>query len=566
MNEENTVNPIRHAALRCLPVAIVFAACTVDPRAPAFESLTSERLSGIIETLASDEFEGRGPSSAVGEERTVSFLETEFRDIGIEPGNGSSYIQDVPLVALRVNGDPTMAIRGNDTTTRLAYGEDMVVWTKRIVEATALRASELVFVGYGIVAPEYDWNDYEDLNVRGKTVVILVNDPGFVTQDEALFNGNTMTYYGRWTYKYEEAARQGASGALIVHETAPAGYGWNTVRNSWTGPQFDLVADDNNMSRVAVEGWVARDKMREIFAQAGQDYDRLEDQAQTRGFQAVPLGVRASVLFQNDIDRSGSKNVVGVLPGTDRADEYVIYMAHWDHFGIDTSLEGDQIYNGAFDNASGTAGLMTLARAFANLPERPSRSIMFLAVTAEEFGLLGSAYYAANPVVPTNKTVTAINIDGLNVLGPMNDVTVVGYGNSELDDYLEEAATEAGRVVRSDPEPEKGFYYRSDHFSLAKVGIPALYADAGIDHVEHGEQWTMDQRDEYNRIRYHQPGDEFDPNWDLRGAIDDLKLLFTVGYRIAASSDYPNWRDGTEFKALRDADMMETSGVPIGMN
>ncbi len=522
--------------------------------APALETITSDELAANIETLASDEFGGRGPSSP-GEERTIEFLQREFERIGLAPGNGDSYLQPVPLVEITVRNQPRLAIRGNGTTNRFSAGSEFIVWTKRVVERAQLSNSELVFVGYGVVAPEYDWNDYEGVDVTGKTVVILVNDPGFATQDAALFNGNTMTYYGRWTYKYEEATRQGAAAALVVHETEPAGYPWAVVENSWTGPQFDLESEDANMSRVALEGWVTLDVARTIFSQAGEDYDVLKEQAASREFQATSLGVTASVSITNNLEQSRSNNVVGVWQGSDRADEYVVYMAHWDHFGRDESLEGDQIYNGAFDNATGMAGLLELAESYTRLEERPSRSVLFLAVTAEEFGLLGSAYYATHPVYPRNKTVAAINMDGLNIYGPMNDITVIGHGNSELDEYLEAAARDENRVVRGDPEPEKGFYYRSDHFSFAKEGIPALYTDNGIDHVEHGEEWTMARRDEYTAQRYHKPSDEFDPNWDLSGAVDDLRILFVVGYRIAASDDFPNWREGTEFKAKRDADM-----------
>jgi Zn-dependent M28 family amino/carboxypeptidase len=538
---------------------LIGSACASDPEQVGQAAITAEYLHPVMERLSSDEFEGRAPSST-GEQTTIAYLRNEFRMLGIQPGNGSEFFQEVPLVTMTVNGSPTLRISGRGQTNELAYREDHVVWTKRVAQQASLENSEMVFVGYGIVAPEYDWDDYEGLDVAGKTVVVLVNDPGFATQDSALFNGNTMTYYGRWTYKYEEAARQGAAGAIVVHETEPAGYGWGTVASSWTGPQFDLVRADSNMSRVAVEGWVTVAAARDIFTRADQDYDALKSRAQTRDFAAVPLGVNATVSFENTVRRSISNNVLGVLPGSDRADEYVVYMAHWDHFGRDPSLEGDQIYNGALDNASGTAGLLALARAFAALDEPPSRSVLFLAVTAEEFGLLGSAYYAQNPVYPRNQTVAAINLDGLNLHGPMNDITVIGRGMSELDDYLESAAQEQGRIVRSDPEPEKGFYYRSDHFSFAKEGIPALYTDAGIDHVEHGSSWTLEQREDYTANRYHKPSDEYDPDWDVSGAVDDLQLMFLVGYRIANSSDFPNWREGTEFKATRDAQMRGSGG------
>lgn len=547
--------------IACFAVAAL--GCSDSYLAPAHRVIDEGGLREHIQTLSSDEFEGRGPSTP-GEEKTVTYIADRFQSLGLEPGNGDSYFQDVPLVETVVPNNPALTIRGGGATTELAFGTEFVGWTKRVVDRARLANSSLVFVGYGTVAPEYDWNDYEGVNVRGRTVVILVNDPGFATQDEALFNGNAMTYYGRWTYKYEEAARQGAAGVIIIHETNPAGYPWEVVESSWTGPQFDLVAEDNNMSRVAVEGWITHDAAHEIFEQAGMDFDELKAQAATREFQAVPMGLRASTSLTNEVTHSTSRNVLAVLPGTDRADEYIVYMAHWDHLGKNAAIEGDGIYNGALDNATGVAGLLELAQAYASLDERPARSILFLAVTAEEKGLLGSAYYAANPVYPRNKTVAAINMDGLNTDGPTNDITVIGYGASELDDYVETAAAAQGRVIRADPEPEKGFYYRSDHFSFAKQGIPALYTDAGIDHVEHGEQWTLARRDEYTANRYHKPTDEYDPEWDLSGAVNDLRILFDIGFRLSNETTFPGWRVGNEFRARREAEMAQESGLEMG--
>jgi Zn-dependent M28 family amino/carboxypeptidase len=448
-----------------------------------------------------------------------------------------------------------LSVRGGGEATLFRWADDFVGGTQRVVDATGLDNSELVFVGYGIVAPEYDWNDYEGVDARGKTVVVLVNDPGFATQDTALFRGNAMTYYGRWTYKYEEAGRQGAEGILIVHETAPAAYGWDVVRNGWTGPQFMLETPDGNMSRAAVEGWVSLETARRIFAMAGRDYEALKEQAVTRDFSAVPLGVTASVSMENTILRSRSYNVLARVPGTDRADEYVVYMAHWDHLGTDTSRAGDQIFNGARDNATGTAALLEIAEAFKALSAPPSRSVLFLATTAEEQGLLGSLHYALNPVAPLNKTVAALNMDAMNFYGPTRDVLVVGYGNSELDDFAEQAAADDGRYLRPDQEPEKGFYYRSDHFPFARQGVPSLYIDPGIDHVERGEAYGREQLDRYTAERYHQPSDEYDESWDLSGMAQDLQLLFRIGYRLANSSAFPNWREGTEFRAVRDSMM-----------
>ena len=520
----------------------------------AMATISSDDLAADIEILASDEFEGRGPASA-GEELTINFLKDEFAKIGLAPGTGDSWFQEVPLVSITADPEMTLSVRRRGQVKQYGYGEGFMAWTTRVVEEVDLEDSELVFVGYGVVAPEYGWNDYEGLDVSGKTVVILVNDPGYATEDPNVFNGRSMTYYGRWTYKYEEAARQGAAGALVVHETGPAGYGWVTVANSWSGPQFDLVREDDNMSRVAVEGWLHLDAANEVFAMAGLDYEELKAAAASPDFEAVPMGVNASVAIQNTIERSTSNNVLALLEGSDRADEYVIYTSHWDHLGMDPNLEGDQIYNGALDNASGTAGLLELAEAFVSLDQKPSRSILFLAVTAEEQGLLGSAYYGVNPVYPLDKTVAVLNMDGLNIYGPMKDIVVVGYGNSELDGYLADAATSQDRHLVPDPEAEKGFFYRSDHFSLAKQGVPALYTDTGDEHVEHGAEWTRQKKEEWTAQHYHMVSDEFDSNWDLAGGVDDLRLFFMVGYKLATGSDWPSWNEGTEFKAIRDAMM-----------
>ncbi|MEM1095636.1 MAG: M20/M25/M40 family metallo-hydrolase [Bacteroidota bacterium] len=536
-----------------LALALGLVACsngvTLDE---ARSGIDDQALHTHIATLSSDAFEGRGPSSA-GEAMTLDYLTEQFQALGLEPGPDGSYLQEVPLVTLTADPNTALTIEGRGQTQRFAYGEQYIGWTKRVTAATTLEASDLVFVGYGIVAPEYGWNDYAGLDMTGKTAVILVNDPGFATRNEDLFNGHIMTYYGRWTYKYEEAARQGAAGAIIVHETAPAGYPWQVVSGSWSGPQFDLVRSDNNVGRPLVEGWVRVDAAEALFAQAGFDYYDLAAQAASPAFRPVPLGLTASAELSNRVVRSASHNAYGVLPGSERPDEYVIYTAHWDHLGKAEGMQGDNIFNGALDNASGIAGLLELAEAFTSLEARPARTIVFLAVGAEESGLLGSAYYASNPVYPLAQTAAVINMDGLNIWGAMRDITVVGYGNSELDDYIEAEAEAVGRVVRPDPEPEKGFFYRSDHFSFAKEGVPALYTGTGIDHVENGPEWTLQQRAEYTAQRYHKPADEYDPNWDLSGAVEDLRLLFNVGHRIAMEATWPAWRDGTEFKAKRDA-------------
>ncbi len=537
-------------------LALFFSGCTKEDQKlkPALESITAEELSKDVEILSSDEFEGRAPASK-REEKTISFLKEEFQKVGLKPGNGESFFQELPMVEITAGPVTKLEIKSDKKQMLFAYGDEFVGVTLRVVEKVSLVDSEMVFVGYGIVAPEYDWNDYESLDVRGKTVVMLVNDPGFATEDPELFRGRTMTYYGRWTYKFEEAARQGAEGVLIIHETEPAAYPWGVVKNGWTGPQFNLISEDKNLSRCAIEGWVTIETARTLFESTGLNYDEIKPAAAKHGFKAIPLSLKASFTIKNSIRQSKSNNVIAVLPGTDRADECIIYMAHWDHFGIDLTLDGDQIYNGALDNATGTAALIELAEAFKMLESPPSRSIVFLATAAEEQGLLGSKYYATHPVYPPAKTVAAINMDALNIYGKMKDITIIGYGNSELDDYVEAAAAEQGRRIRPNPAPEKGYFYRSDHFPFAQQGIPALYTSSGIDHVEYGEEWTLAKEEKYEAENYHKPSDEFDPNWDLSGAIEDLRLLFRVGYKLSMESAFPNWKKGTEFRAKRDADM-----------
>lgn len=543
-----------HLALFGLALSLLV--CTTEKKMleSALASITAEDLKADIQILSSDEFEGRFPATD-GEEKTINHLKQEFQKIGLKPGNGDSYFQEVPLVKITAEPSAKLVIKKDQASEQFNYADEFVAVTLRVVEEVSINDSEMVFAGYGIIAPEYNWNDYEGLDVQGKTVVVLVNDPGFTTEDRDLFNGRAMTYYGRWTYKYEEAARQGAEGIFIIHETEPAAYGWGVVKNGWTGPQFNLISEDKNLSRCAVEGWLHLDVACKLLEKAGLNYDELKMNAAKPGFKAIPLDMNASLTLKNTIQYQTSHNVVGLMPGSKQADEYIIYMAHWDHFGLDPSLEGDQIFNGALDNATGTSALIELAEAFTKLPSPPSRSILFVALTAEEHGLLGSKFYATHPIYPTTKTLAAINMDALNIYGKMKDITIIGFGNSELDDYVKEAAEEQSRRVRPDPKPEKGSFYRSDHFPFAKEGIPALYTTTGINHVEHGEEWTLAQKDKYTAEKYHKPSDEYDPDWDLSGAIDDLRLLFKVGYRLTKAKTFPNWKEGTEFKAKRDTDI-----------
>jgi Zn-dependent M28 family amino/carboxypeptidase len=531
------------------------AAAPTDPVSEAVESMTEAAYRRHVEILASDEFGGRAPASP-GEKLTVDYLIKAFRDAGLEPGNGDSYTQDVPLAWVETVNKPELVISGGEgEDLTLSYGDQQVLWTRRQLPEAMIDASELVFVGYGIHAPERGWNDYEGVDVSGKTVVMLINDPGYATQDPELFNGNTMTYYGRWDYKFGEAARRGAAGALMIHDTLPAAYPWSTVENSWTGRQFDMVLPEQGAGLTAVEGWVTREQAEALFSKAGLILDDMYERAKQPGFRAVPMNLAASASLEIETETVNSQNVAAILRGSEAPDEIFIYMAHWDHLGTDLSLEGDQIYNGALDNASGTAALMEIAAAYARLPQAPRRSVLFLAVTAEEQGLLGSQYYAANPLYPLEKTVGGLNMDGMNNFGSTRDITVVGLGMSDLDDYLADAAAAQERVVEGDREAEKGYYYRSDHFELAKEGVPMLYPSGGYDDREKGVEYGMQKADEYTADHYHRVSDEYDLSWDVSGALEDMKMYFQTGLEVANSDDWPNWKEGTEFRATRDAQM-----------
>jgi len=509
----------------------------------SYDSINTAQLIEHVKVLASDEFGGRAPSSE-GERLTLEYLTEQFKAIGFEPGNGDSFLQEVPLVSIEASSDMTLAIGGKE----YQHGTDMVMGSSRIMELSQLNNSELVFVGYGVNAPEYNWNDYKDLDVKGKTVVILVNDPGFATQDPALFTGNAMTYYGRWTYKYEEASRQGAEGAIIIHETAPASYGWSVVKNSWTGPQFSFQRDDLNKDRVAVEGWINSTVAAELFEKAGLDFDKMKARAAQGSFNIDMGDLDASITVKNTIKKSISYNFIATLPGQTKADEHILYSAHWDHLGTDLTKQGDQIYNGARDNATGTAALIEVAEAFAKLPQRLDRSMTFLAVTAEEQGLLGSKFYAANPVIPAAKTVANINMDALNVNGKSKDVAVYGLGQSELDNFLTAAAVKQNRVISGDPRPAAGIYYRSDHFAFANIGIPALYAKGG---AVAADQATADLRAKLDPILskcYHGLCDEYSEDWDLTGAVEDMQLFFEIGVELSNEGVWPQWSKTSEFK------------------
>ncbi|MEQ9435522.1 M28 family metallopeptidase [Hyphomonas sp.] len=524
--------------------------------------INAKDLAVRVKTLADDTFEGRGPGTQVGE-AAAAWISAEMARLGLEPGgDDGTYFQKVAMVNQTIDPEQSFltftAPDGTEMPTVLK--EDSVIWTKQQgADKTSFAPSDVVFVGYGVVAPEYGWNDYADQDYTGKTVVILVNDPGFATGDPELFKGKAMTYYGRWTYKFEEAARQGAAAAIIVHETEPASYGWDVVKNSWSGAQSDLVRADGGANRAQVEGWITRDMAEKVFSTAGMDFDAMKTAAKTRGFQPAPLeGVKATGEIVQTIDKLDSRNVIGVLPGTTRPDEYVLYTAHWDHLGKKTGAKTgapgedfyeDQIFNGAVDNATGVSALLELAEAFAQEPHE--RSVMFLSVTLEESGLLGSEYFAENPTVPLNKIVAGLNMDGALPIGPTRNMVVIGYGASELEDRLAEILKADNRVVTPDGKPEAGYFYRSDHISLAKRGVPMLYADGGEDKVDGGIAAGKAAAAAYTAERYHKPMDEYSDDWDLSGFAQDIQALYAVGQGIADSSDWPTWYAGNEFEAAR---------------
>ena len=537
--------------------ALLLAACAVAPRprnaagAESGPALSLATLTTATQILSSDEYEGRAPTTK-GEDNAVAYIAQRFEKAGLQPGNQGRWFQNVPMIEISTN--PTrLTVTGGATPLALDWRSDFVANTYQVTPKVELKDSEMVFVGYGINAPERGWNDYAGVDVRGKTVVILVNDPDWQDDDlEGPFNGKAMTYYGRWTYKFEEAARQGAAAALIVHDTGPASYGWNVVQSSWTGPQYNLDEPGGHMDQSKVIGWLTNPAAQRLFAASGQDLDRLTAAAKRPGFKAVPLRTRASVSLTNQIRRQESRNVVGVLPGAKRPNEYVIYTAHWDHLGrCDADPSGDDICNGAVDNASGVAGLIALAEAHSKRGNA-GRSIVFVAVTGEESGLLGSKYYAEHPIFPVAQTAGGINMDSLSLAGDARDLVEIGGGKSQLGAYLRRAADAEGLVLKNEPSPQAGYYYRSDHFSLAKQGVPMLYPKLGEDLVKGGPAAGAAAAADYRAHRYHQPSDEYDPAWDWSGALHELRLFYRIGRELADSQDWPNWNPGDEFRAIRD--------------
>jgi Zn-dependent M28 family amino/carboxypeptidase len=544
-----------------LSAALALAACSglqtsnlgVAPQ-PTVAKIAGADFAWRTKTLADDHFEGRGPGTAKGE-AAADWIADELKRVGLKPGaNNGSYFQDVPAASITLDpAKSSFEIVGPDGAKALKSGDEVAFWTPRFDKGhQVVKDSELVFVGYGVTAPEERWDDFKGIDVKGKTIVLFINDPGFITRDKRLFKGRAMTYYGRWTYKFEEAARRGAAAVIIVHETEPAAYGWQVVRNSNTGAKYYLDKENGNADLATVHSWVTTDVAKDLFARAGLDYAKLRIAANKRGFRAMPMkGLKLNAVTHSAVARMKTRNVIGVVPGTAKADEHVLYTAHWDHIGVKPDVPGDdKIHNGAVDNASGVSALLEMAEAFAASP--PKRSVMFAFVTLEEQGLLGSAYLAQHPPVPLNKIVAGLNFDGVGPAGPSKDMTVVGSGASQLEDVLRKVLKARGRVVTADPEPEKGSFYRSDHISLAKVGVPMLYAGQGPDLVEGGIPAGMALRDDYRTKRYHQPSDEWSDNWDLSGPVETMEVAYEVGNSIANSNAWPTWYKGNEFRAVRE--------------
>ena len=555
MAAESHINALKRIGTILMAAAVLFS-CSQEhyTQEDAFNAITQQSLENHIRILSSDEFQGRKPFTE-GEAKTLRYLETQFKDLGLEPGNGNSFLQDVPMVEITPRVDSVMHVTSSGGTFTLRGFHDYVISSQRTDSSIRWENTPVVFAGFGIVAPEYHWNDYEGLDVKDKIVVVLVNDPGFGGTDTTFFKGNAMTYYGRWTYKFEEAARQGAKGCLVVHNTVPAGYPFQVLQNSWNAAHLFLDSRGKEIYHCEGTGWLAKSAVEKLFAASGLEFNEMQSQARKPGFKGRKLDASISLSMDLRVKYDKSYNVIAKITGTVRPQEYIVYTAHWDHLGVGRKdASGDSIYNGALDNASGTAGLLELAKAFKQMEDKPERTVVFLAVTAEEQGLWGSAWYAENPVYPKEQTVANINMDGINPYGKMRDVMVVGSGQSELEDYLREEASKLGRVIVPDDEPEKGYYFRSDHFNFAKIGVPALYLKTGSDFVGKGKEYGQQLKDRYTQKYYHQPSDEFDTTrMNFEGGVEDLKLLFQVGKRLSFDDRWPAWKQGSEFRVVRES-------------
>lgn len=525
----------------------------------AEDSISKEDFEKHVITLSSDDFQGRKPFT-IGEEKTVNYLADVYRELGLEAPYEGSYFQNVPLVNLKYSPTKKVSIQTKKGKITLEKTKDFIAKTPHLNEKVEIKNAEIVFVGYGIVAPEYNWNDYEGIDVKGKIVLALVNDPGYATQNPDLFKGNSMTYYGRWAYKYEEAARQGAKGIMVIHSTKPAGYGWQVLTNT-SSSGISLQAKDKNYSKCALEGWITDLACEQLFENSELNFNEIAKQAETNSFKAVSLKCNLNISIDTKLKFQNSRNVVGLIKGTESPDEAIVYSAHWDHFGIGPKHNGDSIYNGAMDNGTAVAAMLETAKAFSKLEKKPKRSVVFIAVTAEETGMTGSAYYAKNGLHIPKKTIANLNYELLLTMGKMKDVTITGFGQSELDNYVLEEAKSQDRYIIEEPFPENGMYYRSDHFSFAKEGVPSLFIKGWQDSREHGTEWAKQQIKNYWATGYHKPADEYNPeNANVEGCIEDAKLFFKIGYRLANENSYPNWNEKSEFRAIREKSLEKSTG------
>jgi Zn-dependent M28 family amino/carboxypeptidase len=538
--------------LLALLTAFIFLALSCTDKSTNNSSLDKQVFLKHVEEISSDKFLGRKPATK-GEEVTIDYLISEYKKLGLMPLNGESYLQPIPVAEISPEYQKTLLIKGKNGKVILNHGDDYVAITKRIEDKIEVVNKDIIFAGYGIVAPEYNWNDYEGIDVKDKIVIVMVNDPGYATKDPELFTGKKMTYYGRWTYKYEEAARQGAAGILIIHEDGAASYPWAVVQNGRMGPQ--LVVDDGNKNNSACkfEGWISLNKAKEIFSLAGLNLEDELSAAAKRGFKPKSIGLSTSLVMKNKLAYHTTNNVLGYIPGSERPDEYIFYMAHWDHFGFDSTLAGDQIFNGAVDNATGVAGILTIAKAIKDLPEKLKRSVVFFALTMEEFGLLGSDYYVKHPLVPIERTVVAINLDGLNIFGPTKNYSVIGYGLSELDNYIKDEADKMGKTLMPETFPEAGSFFRSDHFNFAKVGVPSVYMGAGDEHMTQPKDYMQKVTSEWVKENYHKVTDNYEPDkWNTEGMMELLQIVYNIGSRLTNESTFPNWYENSPYKKIRD--------------
>lgn len=540
--------------IACSIILLIISCSNKNQALEAENSINATDLEKHVIILSSDEFQGRKPFT-IGEEKSTEYIANEFKKMGIDGGFNGNYFQDVPSVELIYSPDKSITINTKNGELIIENTTDYIAKTPHLKDTVEIENAEIVFAGYGIIAPEYGWNDYKNIDAKDKIILVLVNDPGFATLNNELFKGKAMTYYGRWAYKYEEAARQGAKGILVIHSNKAAGYGWEVLTNT-SGSGISIQTENGNAQKCALEGWITDIAAKKLFEKAGHDFDALTKKAAAPNFEALSLNSNLNLTIKTKLKFANSKNVVGIIKGTKHPDECIVYSAHWDHFGIGPMHNGDSIYNGAIDNGTALGAMLETAKAFSKLKTKPERSVVFIAVTSEETGMIGSKYYVQNSLFPPEKTIANLNFELLLPIGKMKDVTITGFGQSELDSYVEQAAKEQDRYITDEPFPENGMYYRSDHFSFAQAGIPSLFIKGWQDSRDHGKEWAKNQINNYWANTYHKPTDEYDPKTaDLSGCVEDAKLFFKIGYKLANETTFPRWNEKSEFKIIREKSM-----------